>query len=83
MEFIYCRRLKSQYFRAPKSGAPRRRASPQLRVLQGVFLRHCRTWNAYWFYCISMALAPLTLGHMTFILHWYSCKINKQNIRGT
>jgi len=30
MEFIYCRRLNSQYFGAPKSGA-----SQRLRVLRG------------------------------------------------
>jgi len=40
MAFIYCRRLNSQYFGVPKSGAPKMRASPRLRVLRGVFLRH-------------------------------------------
>jgi len=35
MEFKYSRRLNSQYFGALKTGA-----SPRLRVLRGVFLRH-------------------------------------------
>jgi len=35
MEFIYCRRLNSQYFGAPKSGALKIRAPPRLPVLRG------------------------------------------------
>jgi len=41
MEFIYCRRLKSQYFGTPKSGAPKMRGLPAVAVIAGVFLRHC------------------------------------------
>jgi len=36
MEFIYnCRRLKSQYFRAPKSGAPKIRGLPAVAGIAG------------------------------------------------
>jgi len=41
MEFIYCRRLNSQYFGAPKSRAPKMRGPPRFRVLRGWFIRHC------------------------------------------
>jgi len=41
MEFIYCRRLNSQYFGAPKSGAPKMRGLPAVAGIAGVFLRHC------------------------------------------
>jgi len=35
MEFIYCRRLKSQYFGAPKSGASKMRGLPAVAGIAG------------------------------------------------
>jgi len=38
--YILLYRLNSQYFEAPKSGAPKMRAPPRLQILWGGFLRH-------------------------------------------
>jgi len=35
MEFIYCRRLKSQYFGAPKSGTSKMRGLPAVASIAG------------------------------------------------
>jgi len=35
MEFIYCRRLNSQYFEAPESGAPKMRGLPAVAGIAG------------------------------------------------
>jgi len=49
MEFIYCRRLNSQYFGAHKSGAPKMQGLPAVAsILRGVFLRH---WAYLITYC--------------------------------
>jgi len=46
MEFIYSRRLNSQYFGAPKSGDPKMRGLLAVAGIAGWFLRHW-LWMQY------------------------------------
>jgi len=44
MEFIYCRRLKSQYFGAPKSGTPKIQGLPAVARIAGGVFTPLRLW---------------------------------------